>query len=139
MPSRLFIADDSTIVRRLMRESLTGAGFEVCGEAENGVITIEKVQQLKPDLLLIDMLMPKMNGPEAISVLKKLMPQMSIVVMTLHEERVGKSLLAGLKVDLIVPKNEGVKKIIDGINSVLESRVKSGSNGLMARRIIAEN
>ena len=69
---RILIADDSSLVRHLIAILLQKqAGFEVCGEAGDGLEAVEKAQQLKPDLVILDLAMPRMNGVEAASVLRR--------------------------------------------------------------------
>ena len=63
---RIFIADDHEVVRRGIRSLLEGhAGWEVCGEARDGREAVEKVAELKPDLVLLDVGMPNLNGLDA--------------------------------------------------------------------------
>jgi chemotaxis response regulator CheB len=67
-------------VRRAIRDFLENqTGFEVCGEAVNGA---DAIRELKPDLILLDLAMPEMNGAEAASVLKRMMPQVPIILLT---------------------------------------------------------
>ena len=72
MPSgRILIVDDNASLRRCIRTFLESATpLEICGEAVDGVDAIQKAQQLNPDLILLDLAMPKMNGAEAASVLE---------------------------------------------------------------------
>ena len=58
------------------------AGWEVCGEAVNGLDAIEKAQQLRPDLIVLDLSMPEMDGLQAARILKKAMPKVSIILFT---------------------------------------------------------
>jgi CheY-like chemotaxis protein len=62
MPSRILIADDSLVIRRTLKSELLNAGFEVCGEAEDGRAAVEKALELKPDLIVIDLMMPRLSG-----------------------------------------------------------------------------
>ena len=62
MAKCILVADDNDIVRTVIRFFLETKGFEVCGEAADGVHAIEKAQQLKPDLIVLDVAMPRMNG-----------------------------------------------------------------------------
>jgi two-component system chemotaxis response regulator CheY len=63
---------------------VTNTGFEVCGEAENGAEAIEQAQELQPDLILLDMTMPRVSGTEAAPSLKRLLPQVKKILSTMH-------------------------------------------------------
>ncbi len=83
MPKRVLIVDDHAAVRRAVRSVLESqAEFEVCGEAENGRVAIDKAQRLRPDLIVLDLSMPVMNGLEAARVLRATMPALPILMYT---------------------------------------------------------
>jgi len=82
---RILVIDDGDSVRDIIRIFLEHAGFEVCGEAADGVEAIEQAKKLKPDLIVLDLAMPRMNGAEAASVLSKTMPHVPIVLLTLYQ------------------------------------------------------
>lgn len=95
---RILIVDDHTLLRAGLRALLVqDPGFEVVGEAENGRDAIRAVGQLTPDLVLMDLTMPGMNGIEAITEIKRRYPEVRVLVMTLHvaEDYVHASLKAG--------------------------------------------
>ena len=97
-PVRILIADDHTILRAGIRSLLDMVpDFEVVGEADNGKDAIYQAGQLKPDLLLSDLSMPKTNGTEAIQRIKSRYPDIKILVLTVHktEEYVHAALKAG--------------------------------------------
>ncbi|MDM8515743.1 response regulator transcription factor [Desulfobacterales bacterium HSG16] len=97
-PYRILIAEDHRILREGLRSLLSSnADFEIAGEAENGIDAIRCVGKIMPDLVLIDLSMPKMGGLDAISEIKKLSPDVKILVLTVHkaEEYVFESLKAG--------------------------------------------
>jgi CheY-like chemotaxis protein len=72
MPKSILVVDDSDTVRKLTRLFLESQiELEVCGEAVDGVDAIEKAKELKPDLIVLDLAMPRMNGVEAASALKR--------------------------------------------------------------------
>ena len=82
---RILIVDDHTLLRAGLRALLLqDVGFEVVGEAENGRDAIRAVGQLTPDLVLMDLTMPGMNGIEAITEIKRRYPEVRVLVMTLH-------------------------------------------------------
>ena len=80
---RIFIADDHAIVREGLRALLaTEPGLELVGEANDGLQAVSKVQALKPDVILLDMVMPQMDGLEAIIEIRKNWSEAKIIVLT---------------------------------------------------------
>lgn len=65
MAQRILIVDDSRLTRAIIKNTLTGAGFDVVGEAENGRDAITKFQALKPDMVTMDLIMPDVDGMQA--------------------------------------------------------------------------
>ena len=82
MPIRVALCDDVTELRELFREVLEGAGVEVVGEAEDGAAAIELVAAERPDVLLLDLEMPVMDGLEALPHLIERSPETAIVVLS---------------------------------------------------------
>ena len=86
MTTRILVADDHEVVRRGIRALLESQpGWNVCGEAATGHEAVEQARRLKPDLLIVDISMPEMNGLETIRQIHKTMPQIEILVLTMHE------------------------------------------------------
>jgi DNA-binding NarL/FixJ family response regulator len=82
-PIRLLLVDDHLLAREGVKEILEGQKeFEIVGEASNGVQAVEKTQELMPDLVLMDISMPKMNGFEATKEIKQQFPNVKVVMMT---------------------------------------------------------
>ena len=81
---RVLIADDHTVVRKGLKALLSEEkyGIEVVGEASNGIEAIQKVQELKPDVILMDLAMPRKSGMEAITEIKQMQPNARILVLT---------------------------------------------------------
>jgi DNA-binding NarL/FixJ family response regulator len=83
VPGRILIVDDHAAVRRSLRIVIEGVpGLLVCGEAENGQIGITVAQELKPDLIILDVSMPVMNGFEAARILRSVLPSVPILMFT---------------------------------------------------------
>jgi DNA-binding NarL/FixJ family response regulator len=117
---RILLVDDSKPIRKLVRVELeTHKDWEVCGEAENGQQAIEKAEQLKPDLIVLDLSMPVMNGLQAAPALKKLLPATLIVMFTsfktdhLHEQ----ALKGGIAV--VIDKSNPLAVLVSTIESLL--------------------
>ena len=122
-PARILIADDHTILRAGLRSLLDMVpNFEVVGEVDNGKDAIFSVGQLKPDLLLTDLSMPKTNGTEAIQRIKSRHPEIKILVLTVHktEEHVHAALNAGT--DGYVLKDDTSDELINAINNILAGK-----------------
>jgi DNA-binding NarL/FixJ family response regulator len=119
-PKRVLIADDDSRVREAMRAFLTaGTDVKVCGEAVNGLEAVEKARTLKPDLILLDLAMPEMNGAEAAFVLKKRMPELPIILFTMFGDNIGRYLTAAVGVDVVLSKPDGVAMLAESVNAVL--------------------
>jgi DNA-binding NarL/FixJ family response regulator len=116
----ILIADDSANVRYVIREFLKDVpDLEICGEAVNGLDAIEKAKKLKPNLVLLDLSMPEMNGIEVASILKKTMPDILIVLFTMYSNNIGKALVSTIGVDAVLTKPDGMRQIVDTVNAVL--------------------
>jgi DNA-binding NarL/FixJ family response regulator len=87
MSHGILIVDDSAQIRNMVRLWLESEDkFEVCGEAADGVEGIEKALELKPDLIVLDLLMPRMNGLQAAEALQSSMPDVPIILFTLFPD-----------------------------------------------------
>jgi DNA-binding NarL/FixJ family response regulator len=87
MSNGILIVDDSPQIRNMVRIWLESDDkFEVCGEAADGMEGIEKALQLKPDLIVLDLLMPRMNGLQAAKALQSKMPEVPIILFTLFPD-----------------------------------------------------
>ncbi len=85
MPLRILIADDSPAIRRLLRFFIEhNTNWQVCGEAENGQIAVEKVTELKPHAVILDLSMPVMDGLEAAREITRIAPNVQMVMFTMH-------------------------------------------------------
>jgi DNA-binding NarL/FixJ family response regulator len=121
MPKCILIADDSEAICTVIRTFLENrAGFEVCGEAVDGVNAIEKAKELKPDLIIVDLAMPRMNGAVAASVLKRTMPNVPIILFTMYDELIGKALASAVHVDLALAKPNGLHEMVAHVQNLLE-------------------
>lgn len=78
----VLIVDDSSVVRQALVRVFVDDGFEVCGEAESGRAAIEKAQVLNPDLIVMDLSMPGINGIEAARCLRQLLPTTVIIILS---------------------------------------------------------
>ena len=96
LAKKILIADSDPVVRKdLVRLVAMEEDFHVVGQAGNGVEVIEKVRQLNPDVVLIDIAMTSCDGVEATRVIKQERPAVRVIMMTLHSDRVSEAIHAG--------------------------------------------
>ena len=120
MSTRILIVDDHEIVRSGLRRLVERqSGWEVCGEAVNGKEAIDKALALNPDLVLMDISMPVMNGIEATRQIRRLSPVTKIVIVSLRDD---KSITAEAKnagADAYVVKARASEILLETIAAVL--------------------
>ncbi len=123
---KILIVDDNDSVRRVIRSLIeTQADLSVCGEAVDGVDAIEKSKQLEPDLILLDLLMPKLNGAAAASILKRLMPRVPIILFTMYDDAVGK-LAPAVGIDVVLAKRDGMSGLLPLVRQLFGSHSDVG-------------
>src|SRR5258705_7307573 len=128
MPKRILVVEDETVVRGATRAFLELHHFEICGEAVNGAEALEKAVSLRPDLITLDLSMPLMNGIQAASQLKNKVPGIPVVIYTMLEDVLGKSLADTLGVRAVVSKADGLTKLLANIESILEDTSTQSDN-----------
>ncbi|MFZ0799225.1 MAG: response regulator [Terriglobales bacterium] len=85
MPGTILIVDDSPLVRHAVRSCIEQTpDWQVCGEAENGKVAVEKVGELHPDVVILDFQMPVMDGLEAAGRINRVAPNTAMLMVTLH-------------------------------------------------------
>ncbi len=85
MPHTILIVDDSGLIRHWLRRFIEqNSDWQVCGEAEDGKVAVEKVKELHPDLVILDFQMPVMNGLEAARQIARLTPNTVMLMFTVH-------------------------------------------------------
>jgi len=120
---RIVIAEDHTILREGLRALLgSDPEFDIVGEAKDGLEAIACVKRLAPDVVLMDLSMPKMNGMEAMREIKKIAPETKVLVLTVHknEEYILASFQAGS--DGYVLKDAGHHELTSAIRTVLKGK-----------------
>ena len=80
MATRVLVVDDAAFMRMMVKDILSKNGYEIVGEAENGMKALEKYQELKPDLVTMDITMPEMDGITAVKEIKKVDPGAKVVM-----------------------------------------------------------
>lgn len=119
MSKGILIVDDAAFMRMMIKDILTKNGFEVLGEAENGAKAIEKYKELNPDLIIMDITMPEVDGIQAVKEIKKLNADAKVVMCSAmgQQAMVIEAIQAGAKDFIVKPFQadrviEAVKKVI---------------------------
>ncbi len=115
MPIRVLIADDARFMREMIREIIEPDGFEVVGEAADGDQVVEEYRRLEPDLVTMDVVMPKRTGIEAVKEIRTFAPDARIVMVSAlgQEAMVMEALQAGALDYVVKPfKAEGVRSTL---------------------------
>jgi DNA-binding NarL/FixJ family response regulator len=118
MPLRILLADDHVIVRQGLRALLERAGFEVVGEADNGQQAIELAGKLHPDIAVLDVAMPVLNGIDATRGIRKVSDRTEVILLTMYtqERFVRESLRAGVRGYVI--KSTVADELLEAIRTV---------------------
>lgn len=120
----ILLVDDHSILRSGLRSIINSLdNYEVIAEADNGKDALKITLELKPDLLLTDLSMPKTNGTECIRQLKKRLPEVKILVLTMHstEEHVHAALEAGA--DGYILKDDCDDELINAIQNIIDGKM----------------
>jgi DNA-binding NarL/FixJ family response regulator len=133
MSKRVLIADDSVIVRAVIRQFFEGLADWEVGEATDGTEAIQKAMELKPELILLDFCMPRLNGIEAASVLKRMMPKSYVILLTVFDDALSSRLTSAVGVDLIVPKTEGLTSLLKAVQHL------TGTTGAIRANLKSDN
>jgi DNA-binding NarL/FixJ family response regulator len=123
----ILIVDDSPHVRRSLRRLLETKHDWVVSEAENGGDAIDRAKELRPDLIVIDLAMPVLNGIVASSVLKQIMPAAPIVMFTAFSDPHIKRMAMAAGLDSFVDKSESPETLLGCIEQLLVQRSDSAA------------
>jgi DNA-binding NarL/FixJ family response regulator len=119
---RVLLVDDNSAVRSLVRRLFElEPDFEISGEAENGRDAVEKAENLKPDLIILDLSMPVMTGLDAAPLLRKLLPHARIILFTVQEGREIERLARAAGANSVVSKNQAASELIRQAQALLAS------------------
>jgi len=105
---KVLIVDDAAFMRVSIRNMVTKNGFEVAGEAENGLVAVQKYAELRPDIVTMDITMPEMNGLDALKAIRQIDPNAVVVMVSAlgQESMVRDAVLAGAKGFVVKPFKE---------------------------------
>ena len=121
MRKRILVVDDNAPIRGLVREFIESRpGFEVCGEAADGAEGIEKSRELKPDLIVLDFLMPRINGLQAALILHEIVPNAPIILLTFYKDAVPRDLAHAAGVASILSKTDQLASLADEVQRLTD-------------------
>jgi len=119
---RILVADDQELVRKRVCATLTSrSDFEVCAEATNGKEAVEKVKQLNPDLVILDITMPLMNGLEAARVIHSFAPCTPVLILSIHKSNQLVDEARKIGASGYVTKEDAVQKLVQAADVVLHN------------------
>ncbi len=108
MSHKILLVEDSPIVRSVIRSAIEqNTQWQVCGEAENGKDAVDKVKELSPDIVILDLQMPVMNGLEAARVIAQIAPNVRLLMFTMHNSDELLRLAQAVGISDVLSKSEG--------------------------------
>ncbi|WP_066637210.1 response regulator [Desulfolucanica intricata] len=119
MGKGILIVDDSAFMRKMIKDIVTKHGYEVVGEAENGIAAVDLYKELKPDLVIMNIIMPAMDGLEAVKEIRKIDPHANIIMCSAMGQQVivMEAIQAGAKDFIVKPFQQD--RILQAIERVL--------------------
>lgn len=123
MTLRLMLADDNGPVRRSLKSLLEREGFKIVGEAVDGEQAVSLAHQQRPDVVILDLSMPNLNGIEAARRIHKSLPEVRTIILTVHREYhyVVRALEAGARGYIL--KGRAVEDLVRGVHQVAEGKL----------------
>ena len=121
MAKNILICDDAAFMRMMIKDILTKNGYEVAGEAENGLKAVEKYNETKPDLVLMDITMPEMDGIQALKQIKSTDPSANVIMCSAmgQQAMVAQAIQNGAKDFVVKPFEES--RLVAAVNRVMAS------------------
>jgi len=123
MQKRILVVDDNQAVRLIVRSTFEMQGPFIVHEAFDGVDAVEKAQSLNPDLVVMDLSMPRMHGIDATRELKKDHPPVQVVLFTMHQGALSEAEASKAGVDAVVSKSDGLETLLARVGELLNQPI----------------
>lgn len=119
MEKGVLIVDDASFMRMMIKDILTKNGYEVVGEAENGVAAVEKYKELSPELVIMDITMPEMDGIQAVKEIRNINPNAKIIMCSAmgQQAMVIEAIQAGARDFVVKPFQH--ERVIEAVKKVM--------------------
>jgi DNA-binding NarL/FixJ family response regulator len=122
MSPRILIVDANARMRRAIRQVVEDrTDLQICGEGADGQDAITKAEQLKPDLVILGLTMPKMNGLQVARVIKKMLPKARLILFSLEENQFVSKAAKAAGISAVASKREGTQGLFQGLRAALQS------------------
>jgi DNA-binding NarL/FixJ family response regulator len=125
----VLVVDDNPAIREAVCRALLSDGFGVCGEADNGQEAISLCKRLKPDLIILDLSMPMMNGLQAAPELRKIVPNTPIILLTMYGNSLKQDEVSAIGVDSVLSKTQPLSDVIEKAHALLKAKPSDLAQG----------
>jgi two-component system invasion response regulator UvrY len=116
------VVDDNTFIREMVCAAFVSSGFDSCVQAENGAHALFEAERVKPSAIILDVSMPVMNGLEAASRLRRILPETPIIIYTLYKTEFLESEISGMGISLVTSKNEPLHKLVSKVKRLVSGK-----------------
>ena len=115
----ILLVDDSVVIRKMLASAFLSDGFKTCIEAENGKEAIDVAKQNKPDVIVLDLSMPVMNGLQSAPELRRLLPQTSIILFSLYGQSLSRTEVSRAGISLVLDKSVPLATLIEKAHELM--------------------
>lgn len=113
------VADDTPFIRKMIVAAFLAEGFKKCAEAETGKQAIEVGKKIKPDVIVLDLSMPVMNGLEATSELRRIFPTTPIILFSFYADQASREDASNAGASLLLPKSVSLSDLIEQVYKLM--------------------